>query len=656
MHGSILAQDSLNIAFGNLSPSDFSQPLPKAFSNSSAVVIADIGKTYFLGESVLLMKQIYTRFIRVKILNKNGFHIADFSFLLSKRGKISFDSIFNLKASTFNLENGHIQETKLDASSVYNETIGKYAVIKKFTMPALKEGSIFDILLTAKLAISEPIKSWDFQNNYPCLWSEYQVTIPPFFQYKIGYQGDSLFDENTSKTIPFVFAVSNINGSGYTVMSGNATQVKWVKKNVPPLENESFVSSMKNYVDRVSFEMEYFQVDKKNLKNEYVKSWSDIGHEYFFDWEIRKSIEANNIWMETDVGKLIAKEKNTNQIIRTIYFFIRDNFTCTNHSGIYPRRSLFEVYKSRSGNVAEINLLLYAMLRQYNIIAYPAILSTSENGRPNFRFPAMEEYNYLICVAEYNNIKTLLDASWPKNSYGEILKNCYSGGARILDDSDPQLINLTPDSIVETKLTNVFITNDEKEGVTGSYAAVYGAGKSYEIREEVRKTTMMDYLKKNPIEIGNGVSIHDENLDSLANCEVPLIRRIDLDFKDFSKSDHVYFTPIIDYDIKANPFNSLNRIYPVEMPCKSDEVYLLSMDIPKGFQVEEMPKSERIKLNENQGLFEYIIQQNQDNIQMQVHFKLNKTVFSREEYSSLREFFGDILKKETEQIVFKKVQ
>jgi hypothetical protein len=40
---------------------------------------------------------------------------------------------------------------------------------------------------------------------------------------------------------------------------------------------------------------------------------------------------------------------------------------------------------------------------------------------------------------------------------------------------------------------------------------------------------------------------------------------------------------------------------------------------------------------------------------MRVHFKINKTIFSVKEYTGLREFYNYIIKKESEQIVFKKI-
>ncbi len=106
---------------------------------------------------------------------------------------------------------------------------------------------------------------------------------------------------------------------------------------------------------------------------------------------------------------------------------------------------------------------------------------------------------------------------------------------------------------------------------------------------------------------------------------------------------------------KTNPFKSMNRLYPVEIPYKIDETYMLTMDIPTGYQVDEMPKSVRVAYNENEGMFEYLIQKGQSNLQMRVHLKLDKAFFPVDEYSNLRDFFAYVVKKENEQIVFKKI-
>ncbi len=650
----IHGQDSSTIRFGELTVNDFNQPIPKQLGNSSAIIIADIGKTDFVGHSILTMKQVYTRFLRVRILNKNGFHSADFSYYIRKQYKSSNDSSFYLRASTFNVENGTIKETKLDTSAIFNEPFGESMVLKKFTMPALKVGSVFDVLISIIIPIATPIKSWYFQTNYPCLWSEYSVVVPPFFQYKINYQGDSIYDISTSKVFPLVFAKTSHTG-GDEWMSGNATQLKWVKKNITALESEAFSSSIKNYVNQVSFYLEYFQLDDKRIKNDYTKSWQDLSISYFKEGQFGKFNQTNNSWLKNEIDKRVHNNSSQEEITKVAYYYIRDNFTCTDHTGIYPIQSLWKVYKNRSGTVSELNLLLCGILRQYDITAYPAILSTTDNGLPDFKKPQLEEYNYLVCAVKNGDIKMLLDASWPENSFGNLLPNCYNGGAQILEEASSEFAKLVSDSLVEKKLTNVFIADDAKEGISGSYSVVFGAGESYEIRDKIRKSSKDEYCKHNPIEFENGVNIHDEKFDSLDQREMPLTRQVELDMKDLFNKDIVYFQPIINPSFKTNPFISAERHCPVEMPYRLDDVYLFFMDIPKGYQVDEIPKSARLTLNGNDAVFDFIVQQNPGNIQIQVRLKTNKTVFNIDEYAGLREFYDQIVKKEKERIVFKKV-
>jgi hypothetical protein len=69
--------------------------------------------------------------------------------------------------------------------------------------------------------------------------------------------------------------------------------------------------------------------------------------------------------------------------------------------------------------------------------------------------------------------------------------------------------------------------------------------------------------------------------------------------------------------------------------------------------VDELPKSTRVALNGDEGMFEYLIAAQSGTIQLRCHLKLNKANFSPDDYSSLRDFFGYVVKKEAETIVLK---
>ena len=121
-------------------------------------------------------------------------------------------------------------------------------------------------------------------------------------------------------------------------------------------------------------------------------------------------------------------------------------------------------------------------------------------------------------------------------------------------------------------------------------------------------------------------------------------------------AEHYYFNPMMKAGLNKNPFLSAERNYPVELPYVFDESYILNMDIPEGYEVEELPKSVRIKLNENDGIFEYLIQKNETSIQFKNALNIKKATFDPDDYNNLRDFYAYIVKKQAEMIVFRKIK
>jgi len=116
----------------------------------------------------------------------------------------------------------------------------------------------------------------------------------------------------------------------------------------------------------------------------------------------------------------------------------------------------------------------------------------------------------------------------------------------------------------------------------------------------------------------------------------------------------LYFNPFFGDVLRENPFHAADRKYPVEMTHTTDDLYLLNLEIPAGYVVEELPKSARVAFNGDQGQFEYMVAKQDNLIQMRCHIKLNRANFPADDYASLRDFYGYIVKKENEQIVLKK--
>lgn len=90
------------------------------------------------------------------------------------------------------------------------------------------------------------------------------------------------------------------------------------------------------------------------------------------------------------------------------------------------------------------------------------------------------------------------------------------------------------------------------------------------------------------------------------------------------------------------------------MSYQKDETYLIYIEIPEGYVIDEIPRSAKVSLNSGEGFFEYLIEKTDKQINLRSRIKLNKANFAAEDFTSLRNFFELILKKHAEQIVFKK--
>jgi hypothetical protein len=652
----LCAQDKSNIKFGKISQEDFDLSKNKFDSGASAVILADIGNTSFEGNIKGDFTLIFKRLKRVKIISKSGFAVASESILLYSSGTDE-EKLADLKASTYNLENGKITETKLDEKSIFTEKIDKYNTRKKFALPAVKEGSIIEISYTIKSDFYSHLRSWNFQGEYPSLWSEYQVTIPQFFHYVVLTQGDQSFAVKTTKSVKAYYSVRESGGASgadevYSI-SGSADESHWVMKDVPPLKKESFTTTIFNHVSRVEFQLHYIQFGETAERHDMMGNWFIASEKLLNDEHFGKALDEDNHWMSDEMKTITAGCHDDLEKIKKIYAFVRDNFTCTDYDAIRTETSLKTVFKKKNGNVAEINLLLTAMLRHENISADPIILSTRDNGYASETYPLMDRFNYVICSAKTSDQTYYLDASDPVIGFAHLPNECYNGAARTINKEKPYAVFFDADSLNEQKSTSVIIINDDKGHPSGSFQSTLGYYESYDTRETIKKKSEKDFFKDIQSAYGSDIVIQNPGIDSLSKLEFPIKVNYDFDIKN-AGDDIIYFNPMMSEAYKENPFKSSERTYPVEMPYKFDETYNLSMEIPAGYTVEELPKSAKVAYNEKEGFFEYLIQKDETSVQMRTRIKLNKAFFQPDEYNTLRDFFAFVVKKQSEQIVFKK--
>jgi hypothetical protein len=292
------------------------------------------------------------------------------------------------------------------------------------------------------------------------------------------------------------------------------------------------------------------------------------------------------------------------------------------------------------------------MLRHEGISASPILLSTRDHGFAYQLYPIINRFNYVVSQVTIDGKSFYLDASHPRLGFGKMPSDCYNGWARIINEST-EALDLSADSLMERKVSSLILVDDHGKWA-GSFKQYPGYFESYELRNKIKNDGQDAVFKTFKKNYGDDVKTEYTHIDSLDNYDVPLA----LEYK-FTTSapteDIIYLNPMYGEAQKENPFKAAERLYPVEMPYTIDETYIATIYVPKGYTVEEMPKQIKVKLNEqNEGLFEYAIQQSEGIISLRSRVKLSRANYMPDEYELLREFFNLVVKKHSEQIVLKK--
>ena len=649
-----LAQEKFKVKFGKIAPEDFSKTRYEIDSSAAAVVIADIGSTEIEPNSKGGFSLVFKRFRRAHILNKNGYDIANVQIGIYANGDQE-ENLESLKAYTYNLENGKVEETRLNTKeAVFKDKISKRLLVKKFTFPNIKEGSIVEYEYTLKSDFIFNLQPWEFQGEYPRLWSEYNVSIPEFYYYVTFMQGYHEFAFQDRKDRMANFVMMDKNSAGATErynISASVSDFRWVMKNIPALKEESYTSTLKNHLARIEFQLAELRhpFTPKNV----MGTWPQVCTELMKDDDFGSALKKDNGWLSDAVNEAVGKADNDLQKAKNIFSYLQNRMTCTGYSGTYLQKSLKNVLKENNGKAAEINLLLTAMLIKAGFSVDPVILSTKQHGYTYALYPLLDRFNYVIARLSIGDKVYFLDASRPLMGFGRLNYDIYNGHARVVDELATP-VDFSANSLLENKITSILILNDSSNKQKGSVQQVPGYFESYRLRQKIKEKGQAAYIEDLKKAFGTEVEIANARIDSLDLYEAPVYINYELKINS-DNEDIIYYNPMLGEAWKENPFKSAERFYPVEMPYTIDETYLLTMDVPQGYTIDEMPKPIKVKLNEQEeGLFEYLISASEGVVLLRSRLLLKKASFMPEEYELLREFFNLVVKKHSEQIVFKK--
>ena len=591
----------------------------------------------------IVLKDVY--FKRIKIYNREGFNYATHVIQLYHDGDDS-EEVSDIKAFTYNLQENKIVKTKLQSSDVYKEKSSEHIKSVKYTMPDIKPGSVIEWQYTVSTPFLHYIDEIVFQEDIPVKKVYANFRFPNGFSFRYFSKGSVDFDIKESHKKRLIKGCFFGDDSTWDVIE-NIFEI--TQKNVPALTEEPYSGNIDNY--RRSMKFELISINMHNYKKKYSITWEDVAKFTFKNPKFGKQLKKKR-YLKKDLNGILEAIPDKKQRINLIIKLAKRKIKWNGKYSYLTKDGVAKAYNNGSGNVAEVNLNLINMLNYCGIDAYPVLVSTVDHGIP--LFPTINGFNYIIAAIPTQKGYDLLDATDSNSAVNLLpLRDLNFVGRLIEKDGSSKEIDLFP-KVFTRKLVTVNTTFDGTDfsGISINKMDNYFA---YNFRKSLRglkKNEQRKYLEDKY----NNLEITKQRIKNLDNPNSPIVETIQFETDSYSESigDNIYITPLLFLSMGKNPFDMEKRQFPVFFNYPKIIIKKVSIKIPDDYKIISLPKDTEISFGEHSGHYTYKITSTENTINITSSYAFNLSIVDVDQYKELKQFFDNIISKQSETIVIQK--
>ncbi|NDI97734.1 DUF3857 and transglutaminase domain-containing protein [Flavobacterium sp. LaA7.5] len=623
---------------GKVSREELEQKSHPDDPDAPAAILYRSGNTSFILDGDGKLYMITKVDTRIKIYKKEGYEYATDELVYYTGGRRI--RAYYSNACTYNLVDGKIEETKLKEEGEFDEDIVEDYSIKKITLPNVKEGSVIEYRYTIKTPYYTNIRDWHFQYEIPANYVSYKLSIPSCFVFNTLLYGYVDVDKSEPKLTR-------------GVTKYNEFTTTYTAKNVKALKQEAHVNNIDNYRSTLKHELALTHFDGEQ-KKEYTTTWSAVAKQIYEDEDFGKELKHDS-YFEDDLSALLAGIKTPEEKMEVVFNYVKSRMNWNEENSYYCEQGVKKAYESKVGNVAEINLMLTAMLRYGGLDANPVLVSTRSNGIT--AYPSVRGFNYVIASVNINDTIILLDATSKYTAPGILPKRTLNWKGRLIKkDGSNEEIELIP---TKNSLKSTAITADlSADGnISGKARQTYFDFYAYNFREAYGERNEENYVAGIE-EKYNNIIVNDFKLSNVDDVSKPINEEYDFTTDNETEfiGGKIYLNPLLFLTAKENPFKQEKREYPVDFVFPMQQKSIILLNLPKGYIVESLPKPVNVVMEENIGEFKYNIAVINNQLQVAITYSINYAIIPQTYYTTLKDFYRSMIEKQAEKVVLKKVE
>ena len=335
-----------------------------------------------------------------------------------------------------------VTKKELERKLIYKKNVSELYGEVSFAFPEIKVGSIIEYIYTSTMKHYGGLRDWFFQRDIPVVQSNYHLYIIPGYEFT--------YQVYKSQQLKLDVKPEPQNGS-----------VKFEMKEIPGLEDEPYMDSRQDCIQRVIFQLSAQRNDGFS-KQKYITSWDELTKEWMsrsdFGGQLNKDLPGVDEFINTVKATSSDVEK-----MKLVFRYVQSNVTWDGFNSIVSNDGVKSVWSRKKGNSGELNLILVNLLKAAGLEAYPMLVSERSHGKVNTKYPFIDQFNTVYAAVNIEGKRYYLNAIDQLTPPHIIPHKILNTTAFIVNKKAGGLVNITNESLQYRDNVNVSLPSHRRE-------------------------------------------------------------------------------------------------------------------------------------------------------------------------------------------------
>jgi hypothetical protein len=537
-------------------------------------------------------------------------------------GNYTNEEVQDIKAVAYNLVNGKTVKTAMKKDAIIQEKIDDEHYQLTFTVPEVRQGTVIEYEYCVHSELFYLLHDWYAQWDIPVEYARLDMDIPSYLIFNVEQQG---IQRLTYKCVAGTYRYKLESDAIAAPVTIPSNHYIFEGRQLKAMPKDSFVWNEHDHYAGMTAELKGFSIQGAPHQ-EFAQTWDNIDKMILDDDDLGKHLNDHSpLRNELEAAGLASVADERERAIK-VYQLVMSQVKWNGEYALCPQKTATTL-KDKTGNNADINLLLIQSLHDAGLQAAPVVLRLRKDGRLPFNFPSISKLSsYVVAIMLSNGSTVYVDAS-STNGYLDVLPEplLVERARLVLKGKKSRWVDLQ--KLTKSQTTTVIDAVLAADGtLTGTQTSHY------------KGLAAMNYRNRSG----------KNEFAPEATEEVPFTLHGEV------SGNTISICPFNNPPLKKNPFTDTQRLMPVEFPSEQSEQVLVNITLPEGYALENIPQPTTFTTPDKGINGSFIISQSEGKAQVQYLLNVTRASHSEKNYDTLRGMFEVFANYSNQPLVFSK--